>query len=130
MCYNFNVRLIWKVCFMRVKVLASGSTGNCTYVETVDHKILIDVGISKKGIEQALAEVDVNFGEIDTLLITHEHEDHIKALGAVLRKSEITCYMTAGTYNAILTGKNESVSELLSKKYDSGYIILLNRLEK
>ena len=115
---------------MRVKVLASGSTGNCTYVETVDHKILIDVGISKKAIEQALAEVDVNFSEIDTLLITHEHEDHIKALGAVLRKSEITCYMTTGTYNAILTGKNETIKQLLSQKYDSGYIILLNRLEK
>ena len=44
--------------FMRVKVLASGSTGNCTYVETLNHKILIDVGISKKGIEQCLESID------------------------------------------------------------------------
>ena len=115
---------------MRVKVLASGSTGNCTYVETCDHKILIDVGISKKAIDQALAEVGVNFSEIDTILITHEHDDHIKSLGAVLRKSEVTCYMTTGTYNAIMVGKNETVKQLLPKKMDSGYIILLNRLEK
>lgn len=115
---------------MKVKVLASGSTGNCTYVETNDHKILIDVGISKKGIEQALGQVCVNFDEIDTLLITHEHDDHIKALGAVLRKSNITCYMTSGTYDGIMTGKNESLKQLLPQKLESGYIILLNRLEK
>ncbi len=115
---------------MRVKVLASGSTGNCTYVETTNHKILIDVGISKKNIEQALAEVDVNFDEINVLLITHEHDDHIKSLGAVLRKSEITCFMTVGTFNAIMTGKNEALKSILSTKVESGYIILLNRLEK
>ena len=115
---------------MRVKVLASGSTGNCTYVETGDHKILIDVGISKKSIDLALAEVGVSFGEIDTLLITHEHDDHIKSLGAVLRKSEITCFMSTGTYEAILKGKNETLKQLLPSKLEAGYIILLNRLEK
>ena len=115
---------------MRVKVLASGSTGNCTYVETNDHKILIDVGISKKAIDQTLAEVGVSFGEIDTLLITHEHEDHIKSLGVVLRKSEITCYMSEGTYNSIVNGKNDALKQLLVSKMESGYIILLNRLDK
>ena len=115
---------------MRVKVLASGSTGNSTYIETNDHKILIDTGISKKSIESALMEIGVSFGEIDTLLITHEHDDHIKGLGAVLRKSEITCYMTRGTFDGIMNGKNETLKQLLPAKLDAGYIILLNRLEK
>ena len=65
-----------------MKVLASGSTGNCTYVETFDHKILIDAGISRKTIENELNNIGVSFMEIDTLLITHEHDDHIKSLGA------------------------------------------------
>lgn len=114
---------------MRVKVLASGSTGNCTYIETKDHKILIDAGISKKMIDLELEKIGVLFSSIDTLLITHEHDDHIKSLGAVLRKSQITCYMTGGTFNAIVNGKNQSLSSLLLEKQVSGSIILLNRIE-
>ena len=115
---------------MRVKVIASGSTGNCTYVETNNHKILIDVGISKKAIDLCLGDIGVEFNEIDTLLITHEHDDHIRSLGAVLRKSEITCFMTNGTYHSMLNGKNDALKKVLVEKLDSGYIILLNRLEK
>ena len=46
------MNLLFEVNFMRIEVLASGSTGNCTYVETIDHKILIDVGISKRTIDK------------------------------------------------------------------------------
>ena len=115
---------------MRVKVLASGSTGNCTYVETKDHKILIDTGISKKGIEVALNSIEVEFKEIDTVLITHEHDDHIRSLSAVLKKSEIMCYMTEGTYKAIINGKNEVLKKNLAERLESNHIILLNRLNK
>ena len=115
---------------MKVKVIASGSTGNCTYVETKDHKILIDTGISKKGIEVALNSIEVEFKEIDTVLITHEHDDHIRSLSAVLKKSEIMCYMTEGTYKAIINGKNEVLKKTLAERLESNYIILLNRLEK
>lgn len=115
---------------MRVKVFASGSTGNCTYVETKDHKILIDTGISKKTIDFCLNSMGVEFNQIDTVLITHEHDDHIRSLAAVLRKSEITCYMTKGTYDAMLKGKNDALKKILVERLESGYIILLNRLEK
>lgn len=71
---------------MRIKILASGSTGNCTYVETADHKLLIDVGISKKAIESGLESIGISLDRIDTLLITHEHDDHIRSLGALLKK--------------------------------------------
>ena len=115
---------------MKVKVLASGSTGNCTYIETTDQKIIIDAGISKKMIELELDNIGVSLSEIKTILITHEHDDHIRSLGAVLRKSDMTCYLTSGTYNAILNGKNESLIKLLIQKKEDGHIILLNRLEK
>ena len=116
--------------FMRVKVIASGSTGNCTYVETKDHKILIDTGVSKKTIDFCLNSMGVEFNQIDTVLITHEHDDHIRSLAAVLRKSEIMCYMTTGTYDAMLQGKNDALKKILVERLESGYIILLNRLQK
>lgn len=114
---------------MRIEVLASGSTGNCTYVETKDHKILIDAGISKRYIDTELEKLGISFSQIDTLFITHEHEDHIRSLCTVLKKgSNLTCYMTKGTYQAILNGKNESLKPVLQEKLTCGYIILLNRL--
>lgn len=113
---------------MRIEVLASGSTGNCTYVETKDHKILIDAGISKRCIDVELEKLGVSFSQIDTLFITHEHEDHIRSLCTVLKKGNLTCYMTKGTYQAILNGKNESLKPVLQEKLSNGHIILLNRL--
>ncbi|MDE7384626.1 MAG: MBL fold metallo-hydrolase [Anaeroplasmataceae bacterium] len=113
---------------MRIEVFASGSTGNCTYVETEDHKILIDTGISKRCIDNELNKLNLDFSQIDTLFITHEHEDHIRSLCTVLKKGNLTCYMTKGTYQAILNGKNESLKPVLQEKLSSGSIILLNRL--
>lgn len=78
--------LIFEVNFMRIEILASGSTGNCTYIETVDQKILIDCGISKRTIDQELAKLGIDFSEIQVLLITHEHDDHIRSLCTVLKK--------------------------------------------
>lgn len=113
---------------MRIEVLASGSTGNCTYVETKDHQILIDVGISKRVIDAELLKLDTSFSKIDTLLITHEHEDHIRSLCTVLKKGNLTCYMTLGTMNALLNGRNESLKSIIKEKLASGHIILLNRI--
>ncbi|HIT50002.1 MAG TPA: MBL fold metallo-hydrolase [Candidatus Pelethenecus faecipullorum] len=114
---------------MRIKILASGSTGNCTYVETADHKLLIDVGISKKAIESGLESIGISLDRIDTLLITHEHDDHIRSLGALLKKNNLTTYMTQGTYQAIMKGKNPILATLLASKLESSAVILLNRLE-
>ncbi|MDE6047232.1 MAG: MBL fold metallo-hydrolase, partial [Anaeroplasmataceae bacterium] len=108
---------------MRIEVFASGSTGNCTYVETEDHKILIDTGISKRCIEGELNRLNLDFSQIDTLFITHEHEDHIRSLCTVLKKGNLTCYMTKGTYQALLNGKNESLKPVLQEKLSSGSII-------
>lgn len=115
---------------MRIEVLASGSTGNCTYIEAGGHKIMIDTGISKRSIDERLQRLNVSFEEIDTLLITHEHDDHIRSLAAVLRKSSLTCYMTNGTFQGIMSGSNQPLKNVLEQKRTEGSIILLNRLEK
>jgi phosphoribosyl 1,2-cyclic phosphodiesterase len=60
--------------------LASGSKGNCIYLGTHDTKILIDAGISARSLKSKLAEISVDIAEIEAILITHEHTDHIQGL--------------------------------------------------
>ena len=62
---------------MRVCVLSSDSKGNCTYVETKNHKILIDIGTSSLYVEKSLKSIGVEPSNIDIVLITHAHVDHI-----------------------------------------------------
>lgn len=90
---------------MRFMSIASGSSGNCIYVGSDNTHILIDDGISKKKVEEGLNELDLSLDDIDAILITHEHDDHIKGLGVLERKKEIPIYATQGTLNGI-TGSN------------------------
>jgi len=79
---------------MKVKVLASGSKGNCTYIETETNKILIDVGISTSRIEKKLGEIGVNPKAIDSVFITHAHVDHTQGLEVFSKKYKSKIYMT------------------------------------
>lgn len=83
---------------MKVKVLASGSKGNSTYVECGDTKILIDAGISFLQIKTALSNIDIDVNDIDIILITHSHADHIKGLATLLKKTNIVLYTTDDVY--------------------------------
>lgn len=69
--------------------LASGSKGNCIYFGTQQTKILIDAGISAKAIQTRLNEINVDLSEIDAILITHEHMDHIQGLKTLAYKRGI-----------------------------------------
>jgi metal-dependent hydrolase (beta-lactamase superfamily II) len=65
---------------MRVCVLSSGSKGNSTYVETSSHKYLFDIGRNKKYIEEKLKEIGVQPSDIDYIIISRSHDDHVSAL--------------------------------------------------
>jgi len=82
---------------MRIKVLASGSKGNCTYIETEGSKILIDAGISTLQIEKGLKEIGVNPKEIDSIFITHSHVDHVSGIEVFSKKYKTQIYMTEKT---------------------------------
>lgn len=86
---------------MRLVPIASGSSGNCIYVGSNNAHLLVDVGISAKRITQGLLELDIKPEELDGILITHEHVDHIGGLGVMCRKYNIPVYATAGTIDAI-----------------------------
>lgn len=79
---------------MRVCNLSSGSKGNCTYVETKNHKILIDVGTTTIQVEKSLNLIGVNPSDIDMVLITHSHIDHVKGLKVFNKKYRPQIYIT------------------------------------
>ena len=87
---------------MRLCSIASGSSGNCIYVGSDATHLLIDAGISGKRIEAGLSELELSPRDIDGILITHEHSDHIAGLGVIARKYDIPIYATKGTKEAIL----------------------------
>lgn len=87
---------------MRLCSIASGSSGNCICVGSDHSTILIDTGISGKRIEAGLNEFELTTRDIDGILITHEHSDHIAGLGVLARRYGIPIYTTEGTRQAIL----------------------------
>ncbi|WP_461244097.1 MBL fold metallo-hydrolase [Secundilactobacillus muriivasis] len=86
---------------LKVSVLASGSTGNCTYIETKEHHILIDAGLSGKKIEGLMASIGRDMHDVDSLFVTHEHSDHRKAVGILARRYGLDVYANQGTWDAM-----------------------------
>ena len=87
---------------MRFCSIASGSSGNCIYVGSENTHVLVDTGISGKKMEAGLNSLDLTGRDLDGILITHEHSDHIKGLGVISRKYGIPIYTTGGTVDAMV----------------------------
>ena len=81
--------------------LYSGSSGNCSYIESDNTKILVDCGASCKKTEEALNLLDLSLSDIDAILITHEHSDHIQGLTTTSKKFHIPIYANQTTLDAI-----------------------------
>ena len=89
--------------------LYSGSSGNSLFVETENTKVLVDVGLSCKKIEEALSTIEKDPNSIDAILITHEHSDHIKGLSTISHKFDIPVFATRETFDAMPT-QTEKIS--------------------
>ena len=79
---------------MRVCVLSSGSKGNSCFIETNESKILIDLGTTTSYVVNELDKLGVNPREIDAILITHIHKDHINGLSTFIKKYNPLIYVT------------------------------------
>ncbi|MDO5725612.1 MAG: MBL fold metallo-hydrolase [Tissierellia bacterium] len=80
--------------------LASGSSGNCLYIETNTSKFLIDAGLSGKRIEILLKGIGVSPDELDAIFVTHEHSDHSAGVGVLARRYDLKVF---GNENTIMS---------------------------
>lgn len=85
----------------KYSILASGSTGNAFYLETPKKCLLIDAGLTGKKITSLLAEIDRRPEDLDAILITHEHSDHIKGVGVLARKYQLDLYANEKTWQVM-----------------------------
>ena len=81
--------------------LYSGSSGNSLLVQTANTKILIDAGESAKKIVEALSSVNIDVNDLDAIIVTHEHSDHVKGLGTLSKKYNIPVYANKKTWDAM-----------------------------
>ena len=99
------------------RCFASGSSGNCYYLGTRQRGILIDAGISARSIQKYLREMGLDFQNIMGVLITHDHADHIRAVGTLGERVRLPIYTTAAIHEGI--DRNYGVREKLrtSRRY-------------
>ncbi|MFV0288321.1 MAG: MBL fold metallo-hydrolase [Mycoplasmatales bacterium] len=86
---------------MKLYSFASSSTGNCYLYVFGDTKILVDVGISRKKLIEKLKDINLTIDEIDEVILTHEHSDHIKGLEVLVKNHNPIINITKGTYGAL-----------------------------
>lgn len=110
---------------MKISVLSSGSKGNCTYVETKNHKILIDIGTSSLYVEKNLKSIGIEPSSIDIVLITHAHIDHVGGLKVFCKKYNPLVYIS----NKIQNESNLSISNVVdSEKIDINDDIIIKSI--
>jgi phosphoribosyl 1,2-cyclic phosphodiesterase len=100
---------------MQFTILASGSTGNATLVRTEKATLLVDAGLSARKLEGLMAERGVKPSEVDAIVITHEHSDHIKGLGPLARKYHLPIYANPKTWQAMrsMIGEIPDVQQMM-----------------
>lgn len=100
--------------------IASGSSGNCTYLHADNERLLIDVGVSGKRVTEGLNELNIDPQTIKGILITHEHSDHIKGVGIISRKYDLPIYATEITWERMrsenMLGKVAEHNQIIMQK--------------
>ena len=105
---------------MRAIILGSGSKGNSTLLIGKSKKILIDVGFSYPKMLINLGEYNVLPGEIDAILITHTHKDHIAGLSSFVKKNHIMVYSNSRMFPELVKIIPEDVIKIMDDEYSIG----------
>lgn len=93
---------------MNVRVLASGSKGNCVYIEGDNSALLVDAGLSAREILRRLETAGGSTDRIEAILITHEHTDHIRGVDVLARRLDVPVVATRGTLSEYLDHRRVS----------------------
>jgi len=94
---------------IRVASLGSGSSGNSLLVQTDSTTLLVDCGFTMKETIARMYMLGVSPGEIDAVLLSHEHGDHVKGIGPLSRKFGLPVWCTHGTYHKARDNRFTSV---------------------
>ena len=108
--------------------LFSGSSGNSVYMACGGVKLLVDAGMSAARVEANLREIGVDIRNIDAILVTHEHIDHVRGLGVLCRRYGMPVYANEGTWQGILQ-KETGIPQKCMRTFYTGedfYIGALN----
>lgn len=102
---------------MRFCTISSGSKGNMVYIETEETKVLLDVGISLReaNIRIDNKDLDIDFNDIDAIIITHEHSDHVKFLGTFLKRTKAVLYINELSFNNLSHTVKNSLDDIKVK---------------
>ena len=107
----------------RIYPICSSSGGNCTFIGTRGHGILVDIGCSFRALNNALDLIDTDIKQIEAVFITHEHIDHIKAAFQLAKHTKIPIFASTGTINALRHTVKEPLPDtaLLFDIFSDGY---------
>ena len=114
---------------LKFRSLYSGSTGNSLYVESENTKILVDSGVSMKKLTTALTTNNVKLEDIDAIIVTHEHSDHVQSLGMISSKYNIPVFANEKTWDA-MPKQRDKISDTNQKffvsyeKFEIGDLII------
>jgi len=93
---------------MRCTILASGSKGNCVFIEGESDSLLVDAGLSAKETLLRISRAGLDAGRVGAVLVTHEHGDHTRGLDVLARRLDVPVYATEGTLRDFLGHRRTS----------------------
>jgi len=92
---------------VEVLVLASGSSGNAVVVRSGGTAVLVDAGVSATAIRRRMAAFGMTPADLDAVLLTHEHTDHVRGLEVLLKRTPLPVWATPGTASRLAVGARE-----------------------
>jgi len=93
---------------MKLYTIASGSSGNCVCIVTEKACILVDAGITAKRIEAGLSAAGIALSQLDAILVTHEHIDHVRGIEVIAKKQPVPIYGTKETLDAFCRSSKQT----------------------
>lgn len=106
---------------MKVCSFSSGSKGNCAYIESEHAKILLDAGVTVKHILDCFEKMDVNAAQVNAIIITHEHSDHVKGVEAFSKKFDTPIFCHKSLYNVLCNQMPSCIARI--NAFDSNFEI-------
>ena len=103
--------------YMKFICLGSGSSGNCYVLWTPRTCITIDAGLGIRTLKRSLQSAGLDLSSVDATLVTHDHADHIKAVGYMAKDYHIPIYATALVHKGI--NNNYSVGIKVQPEYQN-----------